>query len=76
MYFLKALLHSLILCIKKLKTLEKGEEVLSDIYKIYDRADLTGKKQILSLIFPEDLIFDGEKRRTPRINEVLRLIID
>ena len=40
-----------------------------------NKADLTGKKQILSSIFSEDLIFDGKKCRTPRINEVLRLIL-
>ena len=40
-----------------------------------NKADLTDKKQILSSIFPEDLIFDGKKCRTPRINEVLRLIL-
>lgn len=57
------------------KSLEKGVGVLSNIDRIYDRADLTSKKQILSSIFPEDLIFDGKKCRTPRINEVLRLIL-
>ena len=48
---------------------------IADIDRIYDRADLTGKKQILSSIFPEDLIFNGKKCRTPRINEVLRFIL-
>jgi site-specific DNA recombinase len=57
------------------KSLEKGVGVLADIDKLYDRADLAGKKQILGSIFPEDLIFDGKKCRTPRINEVLRLIL-
>jgi site-specific DNA recombinase len=42
---------------------------------MYDKANLAGKQQILGSIFPEDLIFDGEKCRTPRINEVLRLIL-
>ena len=56
-------------------TLEKGVGVLADVDRMYNRADLVGKKQILSSIFPEDLIFDGEKCRTPRINEVLRLIL-
>lgn len=57
------------------KSLEKGVGILADVDRMYDRADLTGKSQILSSIFPEDLIFDGKKCRTPRINEVLRLIL-
>lgn len=56
-------------------SLEKGVGVLADLDKMYERADLLGKKQILSSIFPENLIFDGKKCRTPRINEVLRLIL-
>ena len=55
--------------------LENGVGVLADIDKMYDRADLPGKKQILGSIFPENLTFDGKKCRTPRINEVLRLIL-
>jgi site-specific DNA recombinase len=57
------------------QSLEKGVGVLADIDRMYDKADLASKKQILSSIFPEDLIFDGKKCRTPRINEVLRLIL-
>ena len=36
---------------------------------------MQGKKQILGSTFPEDLIFDRKKCRTPGINEVLRLIL-
>ena len=57
------------------QSIENGVGVLADIDRMYNRADLAGKKQILSSIFPEDLFFDGEKCRTPRINEVLRLIL-
>ena len=57
------------------QSLEKGIGVLENIDRMYDRADLAGKQQILGSIFPEDLTFDGEKCRTPRINEVLRLIL-
>jgi site-specific DNA recombinase len=57
------------------QSLEKGIGVLENIDLMYDRADLAGKQQILGSIFPEDLIFDGEKCRTPRINEVLSLIL-
>jgi site-specific DNA recombinase len=57
------------------QSLEKGVGVLADIARLYAKADLVGKKQILGSIFPEDLIFDGKKCRTPRINEVLRFIL-
>jgi len=56
-------------------SLEKGVGILVNLDKMYERADLQGKKQILGSIFPENLIFDGKKCRTPRINEVLRLIL-
>ncbi len=56
--------------------LERGVVgVLANHDKMYKRADLPGEKQILSSIFPEDLIFEGKKCRTPRINKVLRLIL-
>ena len=56
-------------------SLEKGVGVLSNLGRMYAKADLTDKKRILSSIFPENLVFDGRKCRTPRINEVLRLIL-
>ena len=57
------------------KSLERGVGILSNIGRIYKNADLTDKRKIISSIFPENLVFDGEKCRTPRINEVLRLIL-
>ena len=57
------------------KSLEKGVKVLADIGKTYNTADLIDKRKIISSIFPENLEFDGEKCRTPRINEVLCLIL-
>ena len=57
------------------KSLEKGVGILSDIGRIYKNADLNDKRRIISSIFPENLVFDGEKCRTPRINDVLRLIL-
>ena len=57
------------------KSLEKGVKVQVDIGKTYNTADLPDKRKIISSIFPENLEFDGEKCRTPRINEVLRLIL-
>jgi len=57
------------------RSLEKGIGILSNLSKMFERADLPDKKRILSSIFPENLVFDGIKCRTPRINEVLRLIL-
>jgi hypothetical protein len=57
------------------RSLEKGIGILSNLSKMFERADLQDKKRILSSIFPENLVFDGKKCRTPRINEVLRLIL-
>jgi hypothetical protein len=56
-------------------SLEKGVGFLSNLGRMYAKADLTDKKRILSSIFSENLVFDGIKCRTPRINEVLRLIL-
>ena len=57
------------------KSLGKGIGVLSNIREIYNNADLTDKRRIISSIFPENLIFNGKKCRTHRINEVVRLIL-
>jgi len=57
------------------KSLEKGVGVLSNIGSMFKNADLSDKRRIVSSIFPENLYFDGEKCRTSRINEVLRLIL-
>jgi site-specific DNA recombinase len=56
-------------------SLEKGVGILSNIGRIYSNADLTGKRRIIGSIFPENLVFDGEKCRTTRLNEVLRHIL-
>ena len=49
--------------------------VLNKLGKLYDDADLINKQRIVSSTFPEKLIFDGKKSRTPRLNEVLRLAL-
>ena len=45
------------------------------MYEFYERAEVDAKQKLLSSIFPEKLTFDGEKCRTPRVNEVLRLTL-
>ena len=32
------------------------------------------KREIISSIFPENIVFDGERHRTPKVNEALLLI--
>ncbi len=40
----------------------------------YDVADVNGKRQIISSIYPDNLVFDGNTYRTKRLNEAVRLI--
>jgi DNA invertase Pin-like site-specific DNA recombinase/transcription elongation factor Elf1 len=55
--------------------LDKCYKVLSQLDKLYEKADNDYKKRLISSIFPDKIIFDGKKSRTPRINEVLRLAL-
>ena len=48
---------------------------LKDFQKTYKNSEIHHKKELISSIFPEFLEFDGEKCRTPRINDVLRFIL-
>ena len=41
----------------------------------YTAADLAVKQQIISSMYPEKLIFENNEYRTPRINEVVKLIL-
>ncbi|GAE66754.1 recombinase family protein [Chryseobacterium indologenes] len=45
-----------------------------NLYKYYVEGDMEQKRQIISSMFPEKLVFDGEKHRTPRINSAVQLI--
>jgi site-specific DNA recombinase len=55
--------------------LEQGIGMLSNLEKTFNQADPRQKREILSSIFPERLIFDGNNCRTPRLNEVLYQIL-
>ena len=55
-----------------LKNLEKSISKVSNLSNIYENSDLTAKTKLLGSIFPEKFSFDGNKCRTPRINELLR----
>jgi len=57
------------------KYLRKGVGVLSKLSNPYKASSVLGKQQILKAIFPFDFEIINEKCRTPRINEVLRLML-
>ncbi len=69
------------LSLKQIKTndhslqvkLNKCFNVLSHLDELYEKANHDNKKRLVSSIFPDKIIFDGKKSRTPRMNEVLRL---
>ncbi len=49
-------------------------EVVINLSKYYDSADLFCKQQIIGSVFPEKLIFENGKLRTKKINEAVELI--
>jgi len=57
------------------KYLRKGVGALSKLSNPYKASSVLGKQQILKAIFPFDFEIINEKCRTPRINEVLRLML-
>jgi site-specific DNA recombinase len=57
------------------KYLKKGVNAFSKMSNPYKSATALGKQQILKAIFPLDFEIVNEKCRTPRINEVLRLML-
>ena len=57
------------------KYLRKGVGVLSKMSNPYKASSVLGKQQILKAIFPFDFEIVNEKCRTPRINEVLSLVL-
>lgn len=48
--------------------------LLSNLDRFYNSADLDTKRKIVGSIFPEKLVYDKNKYRTPRINEVVGLL--
>jgi len=57
------------------KYLQSGINLLVNFERFYCKADVHIKQTLIGSIFPENLIIDGEKVRTTRINEVMRLIL-
>ncbi|MFL9836666.1 hypothetical protein ABS768_04100 [Flavobacterium sp. ST-75] len=54
---------------------ERGINLLVNAKKIYQKADVVEKQKLLSSIFPENLEFSEQKCRTPRINQLLVLML-
>ena len=55
--------------------LEKGINLLVNAKKTYIKADVLDKQRLLSSIFPEKLEFSNNKCRTPRVNNLLILML-
>lgn len=53
--------------------LDRALNNISNLPELYQSADSEHKRRIVSSMFPEKLTFDGEKHRTLRINEAIRV---
>ena len=51
--------------------LDNALKTMTNLPEIYQNADPQGKRQIISSMYPENLIFDGEQHRTTRVNEAI-----
>ncbi len=56
--------------------LKKAVSNLSNLAAIYMEGDNIQKRKLISSIFPEKLVFDGERFRTKRLNKVIELIFN
>ena len=54
--------------------LNKGLNNLLKLDYLYESADSENKRDIISSMYPEKLVFDGFTLRTSRVNDVIRLI--
>lgn len=57
-----------------LKYVGYGLSLLGNLEGYYNQAAIEIKSKIVSSIFPENLIFEEKKYRTPQVNKVLSLI--
>jgi site-specific DNA recombinase len=47
---------------------------LENLHLKYQEGDILTKREIISSMYPENLVFDGEKYRTIRLNSVIGLL--
>lgn len=60
---------------KKLKQMtERTFKTLTNIHLMYENGTVTEKRKIISSIFSEKIVFDGEKYRTPKLNRAAAYI--
>lgn len=55
--------------------LHKVYTILSNLKQLFLDADHHEKRKIISSIFPEKILFDGNESRTPRINSVFKRFV-
>jgi len=56
------------------KLMDKAISTLSRLDSHYGNLPVSKKRELISSIFPEKIVFDGENYRTPKVNEAVRLI--
>ena len=56
------------------KFIQFGIHMIQNIGTMFEKASVNIKQKLLSSIFNEKLIFDGEKYRTPKLNKGIELI--
>ncbi len=54
--------------------LNAGLKNLFRLDSVYEKGDTEKKREVISSMYPDKLIFDGDRLRTPRVNEAARLI--
>jgi site-specific DNA recombinase len=58
------------------KVLKKFDKVLLDLAFIYQKADTAGKRKLVTLLFPENLVYNADGFAIKRIGAVLRLVYE
>tara|TARA_R110000803_G_scaffold209830_2_gene280159 strand:- start:1782 stop:3479 length:1698 start_codon:yes stop_codon:yes gene_type:complete len=56
------------------KFIQFGIHMIQNIGTMFEKASVNIKQKLLSSIFKEKLVFDGEKYRTPKLNKGIELI--
>jgi site-specific DNA recombinase len=54
--------------------LNTGLKNLFRLDSVYEKGDTEKKREVISSMYPDKLIFDGDRLRTPRVNEAAWLI--
>ena len=57
-----------------MKFVDYSLPILTQVGDLYRKAGIHFKHKIIGSIFPEKLVFDGQKYRNTRLNEVLHIL--